>query len=73
MMGTLTLHGEARPIEFPVSASLGDDGRLTAEGAATFNYTQFGIRSPSILGLSAESVVKVSFHAVAATDRAAAN
>jgi hypothetical protein len=66
MMGKLTLHGETRPIEFPVSASLGDDGRLTTAGVATFDYTQFGIRSPSILGLSAGSVVKMSFRAVAA-------
>jgi polyisoprenoid-binding protein YceI len=66
MTGKLTLRGETRPIEFPVSASLGDDGRLTAEGVATFDYTQFGIRSPSIMGLSAGSVVKVSFRAVAA-------
>jgi polyisoprenoid-binding protein YceI len=64
MMGKLTLHGETHSIEFPFSASLGDDGRLTAEGVATFDYTQFGISSPSILGLSAGSVVKVSFHAI---------
>ena len=65
MVGELTLRGQSRVIEFLVSASLGNDGRLTAEGVASFDYTQFGIRPPSILGLSAGKEAKVRFHVVA--------
>jgi polyisoprenoid-binding protein YceI len=51
MMGTLTLHGEARQIEFPVSASLGDDGRRTAEGLADLRLHP--IRNPLVVDTGA--------------------
>lgn len=64
LKGQLTLHGVTRPFEFPVQASL-SGGRLVASGEFSFDYTDFGIETPSILGLKAGNAVKVSFHAVA--------
>jgi hypothetical protein len=39
--------------------------KLIGNGEVTFNYTDFGIEQPSILGLRAGNVVKVTFHVVA--------
>ena len=64
LKGELTLHGEARPFEVPVQVSLSGD-KLIANGEVTFDYTDFGIEQPSMLGIKAGNIVRISFHAVA--------
>jgi polyisoprenoid-binding protein YceI len=64
LKGELTLHGEARPFEVPVQVSLSGD-KLIADGEVTFDYTDFGIQQPALLGFRAGNIVKMSFHAVA--------
>ena len=58
------LHGAVRPFEVPVHVSVSGD-KLTGSGEVSFNYTDFGIEQPSVLGLKAGNMVKVTFHVVA--------
>ena len=67
LKGELMMHGAVRPFEVPVQVSLTGD-KLTGTGEVSFNYTDFGIEQPSILGLKAGNMVKIDFHIVA--DRA---
>jgi polyisoprenoid-binding protein YceI len=64
LKGELMIHGAVRPFEVPVKVALSGD-KLIGSGEVTFNYTDFGIEQPSILGLKAGNVVKVMFHVVA--------
>ncbi|HLI78545.1 MAG TPA: YceI family protein [Candidatus Binataceae bacterium] len=64
LKGELMMHGAVRPFEVPVQVSLSGD-KLTGSGEVSFNYTDFGIEQPSILGLKAGNMVKVTFHVVA--------
>jgi polyisoprenoid-binding protein YceI len=64
LKGELMIHGAVRPFEVPVKVALSYD-KLIGTGEVTFNYTDFGIEQPSILGLKAGNVVKVTFHLVA--------
>lgn len=64
LKGQLMLRGAVRPFEVPVRVSLSGD-KLVGEGEVSFNYTDFGIEQPSILGLKAGNMVKVTFHIVA--------
>ncbi|HXN87661.1 MAG TPA: YceI family protein [Candidatus Binataceae bacterium] len=64
LKGQLMLHGETRPFEVPVQVALAGD-KLIANGEISFDYTDFGIKPPSMLGLKAGNIAKVSFHAVA--------
>jgi polyisoprenoid-binding protein YceI len=64
LKGELTLHGAVRPFEVPVKVSLSGD-KLIGNGEVTFNYTDFGIELPSILGLKAGNMVKITFRVVA--------
>jgi polyisoprenoid-binding protein YceI len=64
LKGELMIHGAVRPFEVPVKVALSGD-KLVGTGEVTFNYTDFGIEQPSILGLKAGNVVKVTFHVVA--------
>jgi polyisoprenoid-binding protein YceI len=64
LKGELTMHGAVRPFEVPVKVSLSGD-KLTGDGEVSFNYTDFGIEQPSILGFKAGNMVKVTFHVVA--------
>jgi len=64
LKGELMLHGAVRPFEVPVQVSLSGD-QLVGNGEVSFNYTDFGIEQPSILGLKAGNLVKVTFHVVA--------
>jgi len=47
-----------------VQVALSGD-KLTGSGEVSFNYTDFGIEQPSILGLKAGNMVKLDFHIVA--------
>ena len=64
LKGELMLHGAVRPFEVPVQVSLAGD-KLIGNGEVSFTYPDFGIERPSILGLKAGNVVKVTFHVVA--------
>jgi len=64
LKGELMIHGAVRPFEVPVEVSLAG-GKLVGTGEVSFNYTDFGIEQPSILGLKAGNMVKISFHVVA--------
>ncbi len=64
LKGELMIHGAVRPFEVPVQVSLAGD-KLIGSGEVSFNYTDFGIEQPSILGLKAGNMVKISFHIVA--------
>jgi polyisoprenoid-binding protein YceI len=64
LKGELMIHGAVRPFEIPVNVSLSGD-KLIGNGEISFNYTDFGIEQPSILGLKAGNLVKVTFHVVA--------
>jgi polyisoprenoid-binding protein YceI len=64
LKGELMMHGAVRPFEVPVKVSLLGD-QLTGTGEVSFNYTDFGIDQPSILGLKAGNMVKINFHIVA--------
>jgi polyisoprenoid-binding protein YceI len=64
LKGELMMHGAVRPFEVPVQVSLSGD-KLIGNGEVSFNYTDFGIEQPSILGLKAGNMVKVTLHLVA--------
>ena len=64
LKGELMLHGETRPFEVPVQVALSGD-KLIANGEISFDYTDFGIKPPSMLGFKSGNIAKVSFHAVA--------
>jgi polyisoprenoid-binding protein YceI len=64
LKGELMMHGAVRPFEVPVRVSLAGD-KLTGDGEVSFNYTDFGIEQPSVLGFKAGNMVKVTFHVVA--------
>ena len=64
LKGELMLHGAVRPFEVPVKVSLNND-KLIGDGEVSFNYTDFGIVQPSLLGLKAGNMVKVALHVVA--------
>lgn len=64
LKGELMMHGAVRPFEVPVRVSLVGD-RLVGDGEVNFNYTDFGIEQPSMLGLKAGNMVRVTFHVVA--------
>jgi polyisoprenoid-binding protein YceI len=63
--GNLTIHGTTKPVSVPIKAAL-DGGSLTADGEVTFNYADYGVKVPAMLGNQAGNEVKVTFHIVAA-------
>ena len=65
MKGELFLNGQTRPFEVPAQASLSGD-KLTVDANFSFDYTDFGIKPPSFLGLESGRMAKVTFHAIAA-------
>ena len=66
LVGNLTIHGKTKPLTVPVKASLDAGNHLTADGEVTFNYADFGVRVPSMMGMTASDQVTVRFHIVAA-------
>ncbi len=63
--GNLTLHGTTRSVSVPTKMALDSARHLTADGAITFNYADYGVKVPSLLGMSAADEVTVTFHIVA--------
>ncbi len=68
--GNLTIHGTAKQVSVPITAALDGSGNFTADGEITFNYADYGVRVPTLLGLKAGDEVKVIFHIVAAAAKA---
>jgi polyisoprenoid-binding protein YceI len=62
VVGTLTLHGTTRPVSVPIKAALDTAGHVTADGAVTFNYADYGVKVPGLLGMHAADEVTVKFH-----------
>ena len=68
IVGDLTIHGTTRPMEVPFQATFDPKThQLSADGTLTFKYTDFGVKTPSLLGgtLSAGDDATVKFHVVA--------
>jgi len=66
LVGNLTIHGKTKSVTVPMKASLDATNHLTADGEVTFNYADYGVRVPSLLGMTASDQVTVHFHVVAA-------
>jgi len=67
VVGNLTLHGVTREIRVPVDAILSPDGKLSADGEVSFDFTAFGVEPPSALfgAIKAGSVVDLNFRVIA--------
>ena len=67
VVGNLTLHGVTREIRVPVDAILSPDGKLSADGEVSFDFTEFGVVPPSALfgAIKAGSVVDLNFRVIA--------
>jgi len=67
VIGSLTLHGETRPMTVPVDWILNPDGSFAGDGEVKFNYEEFGIKVPGFLfgAILAGNEVTVRFHIVA--------
>ena len=63
--GNLTIDGTTRAVSVPVKAALDKSGHLSADGQLTFNYADYGVKVPSLLGMSAANEVTVTLHIVA--------
>ena len=63
--GNLTIHGTTHTVSVPVKAALDKSGHLSADGQLTFNYADYNVKVPSLLGQSAANEVTVTFHIVA--------
>jgi polyisoprenoid-binding protein YceI len=68
VIGSITLHGETRPMTVPVHWILNPDGSFAGDGEVTFNYEEFGVKVPGFLfgAILAGNEVTVRFHIVAA-------
>ncbi len=67
VIGSLTLHGEKRPMTVAVHWILNPDGSFAGDGEVKFNYEEFGISVPGFLfgAILAGNEVTVRFHIVA--------
>jgi polyisoprenoid-binding protein YceI len=67
VIGSLTLHGEKRPMTVPVHWILNPDGSFASDGEVKFNYEEFGVKVPGFVfgAILAGNEVTVRFHIVA--------
>ena len=67
VIGSLTLHGETRPMTVPVHWILNRDGSFGCDGEVKFNYEEFGVKVPGVLygAILAGNEATVRFHIVA--------
>jgi len=67
VIGSLTLHGETRPMTVPVHWILNPDGSFAGDGEVKFNYEEFGVKVPGVLfgAILAGNEVTIRFHIVA--------
>jgi polyisoprenoid-binding protein YceI len=67
IVGRLTLHGTTRELDVPVSVTLSPDRHFSADGEVSFDYTDYGVHRPGVLGvIKAGRRVSIRFHVVAA-------
>jgi polyisoprenoid-binding protein YceI len=67
IVGRLTLHGTTRELDVPVSVTLSPDRQFSADGEVSFDYTDYGVHRPGVVGvIKAGRRVSVRFHVVAA-------
>ena len=68
VIGSLTLHGEKRPMTVPVHWILNPDGSFGCDGEVKFNYEEFGVKVPGVLfgAILAGNEATIRFHIVAA-------
>ena len=57
--GDLTLHGQSRPVEVHYHAELSADGMTKVRGSIQLDLRNFGIKSPSYLGVTVAPQVEV--------------
>ena len=74
VIGSLTLHGETRPMTVPVHWMLNPDGSFAGDGEVKFNYEEFGVEVPGVLfsAILAGNEATVRFHIVATNAAASA-
>jgi polyisoprenoid-binding protein YceI len=67
VVGNLTMHGVTREIRVPIDAILSPDGKLSADGEVSFDFTKFGVVPPSALfgAIKSGSVVDLNFRVIA--------
>jgi len=67
VIGSLTLHGETRPMTVPVHWILNPDGSFAGDGEVKFNYEEFGVKVPGVLygAILAGNEATIRFHIVA--------
>jgi polyisoprenoid-binding protein YceI len=65
LVGNLTIHGTTKSVSVPIKAAMNGTHQLTADGDVTFNYAEYGVKVPSLLGNRAADEVTVQFHIVA--------
>src|SRR3984893_6192450 len=67
VIGSLTLHGETRPMTVPVHWILNPDGSFAGDGEVKFNYEEFGVRVAGVLfgAILAGNEATIRFHVVA--------
>ncbi len=65
VVGNLTIHNTTRPVSVPIKMALDSAQHLTVDGAVTFNYADYGVKVPSLLGMTAANEVTVTLHIVA--------
>jgi|SRR5271168_1412784 len=65
VVGNLTLHGSTRPVSVPIKMALDSAQHLTVDGAITFNYADYGVKVPGMMGMTAAKEVTVTLHIVA--------
>jgi polyisoprenoid-binding protein YceI len=67
VVGNLTMHGVTRELRVPIDAILSPDGKLSADGEVSFDFTAFGVVSPSALfgAIRSGSVVDLNFRVIA--------
>lgn len=67
VVGNLTIHGVTREIRVRINAILSPDGKFSADGEVSFDFTEFGVAAPSTLfgAIKSASVVDLNFRVIA--------
>jgi polyisoprenoid-binding protein YceI len=73
IVGNLKLHGVTHEISVPISAMYASDDTFSADGDFQIDYTDYGIKPPSLFGtLKAGKIADINFRIIAAPDDAPA-
>ena len=67
IVGNLKLHGVTREVSVPISAMYASDNSFSADGDFQIDYTDYGMKPPSLLGtLKAGKIADINFRIIAA-------